>query len=489
MPATQAFLKRTRLRLRVALCLLLGFSASSPGDVAPRLIFVGDILLSRNVVKERNHSRVPLWRDMDTLFHRADWVMGNLEGAVGGAGECSGSSRGSPLERRPDPCFAIPESLIVELKHAGFSALSLANNHGMDLGLEGRRRSIRALAAHGMDPVGYDESPIFRNIGGRTVAFICLSLVPGKDGKGQAIPDPGLARKFRMARNFADRTVAFVHWGSELQDWPDAGQIKAARWMVSHGADLILGAHPHVVQAPACVEGKPVFYSLGNHLFDQKYPQTRKGIIADCALGPGGFACRSRWTAAASGGFHPVLHGEADTAGVSPICPDTADGALVDAGEAQGEPRTLRLETRWSGDSVKYRWKGRASWESRAATLLSASQFVIREKTGREYLFSLEKHYSSLDKEVAPRPYVYEITATGPIARWRGSALAWPLLDAAILPGNRDGILCALHRGDSFLALDPGNAETRQSAYRWNGFGFAMITDSLYSTACKSVFD
>ena len=90
---------------------------------------------------------------------------------------------------------------------------------------------------------------------------------------------------------------------------------------------------------------------------------------------------------------------------------------------------------------------------------------------------------------MAPRPYVYEITPTGPIARWRGSALAWPLRDAAMLPGNEDGILCALHRGDSFLALDPAHTGTRMAAYRWNGFGFAMLSDSLNSPACRAVFE
>ena len=266
----------------------------------------------------------------------------------------------------------------------------------MDLGPEGRRRTIRALAARGMDPIGYGESPFLRSIGGRTVAFICLSLVPGKDGGRQPIPDVVLSRKLRMAGTFADRVVVFMHWGTELRDWPDAGQIEAARWLVGHGADLILGAHPHVVQAPACVEGKPVFYSLGNHLFDQKYPQTRKGLIADCALGPGGFACRSRWTAAVAPGILSRLArrcGDVRRAPCSvriPSAKPPGSGGRI-PWKAAGVRTTRRrsLETRWSGDTVKYRWtakgtgKARHSWESRATTLLSASAFTLREKPGR----------------------------------------------------------------------------------------------------------
>ena len=70
-------------------------------------------------------------------------------------------------------------------------------------------------------------------------------------------------------------------------------QQQQARWLVEHGADLIVGHHPHVVQAPACVEGRPVFFSLGNHLFDQKYAETKDGLIADCSVHGGRLLVRS----------------------------------------------------------------------------------------------------------------------------------------------------------------------------------------------------
>jgi poly-gamma-glutamate synthesis protein (capsule biosynthesis protein) len=87
-------------------------------------------------------------------------------------------------------------------------------------------------------------------------------------------------------------------------------------------------------------------------------------------------------------------------------------------------------------------------------------------------LLSLESHTSSIDDEVGLRPYVYAVGPHGLIARWRGSALAWPLIDAV---ESKDGVLCALHRGDSFLLPDPATTTTRIAAYRWNGFGFAGI--------------
>ncbi|HUI57824.1 MAG TPA: hypothetical protein VLY04_22760 [Bryobacteraceae bacterium] len=85
------------------------------------------------------------------------------------------------------------------------------------------------------------------------------------------------------------------------------------------------------------------------------------------------------------------------------------------------------------------------------------------------------------------RPYVYEIQDSGLVARWRGSALAWPLRDAALLPGG-DGLLCALHRRDSFIELQPGSEGVRTAAYRWNGFGFSGVDDPDVLERCRKLF-
>ncbi len=93
---------------------------------------------------------------------------------------------------------------------------------------------------------------------------------------------------------------------------------------------------------------------------------------------------------------------------------------------------------------------------------------LVTSMAAEPLLLSLERHNSSIDDEVGLRPYVYAIGPHGLIARWRGSALAWPLIDAM---ESKDGVLCALHRGDSFLMPDPAIKTTRIAAYRWNGFG------------------
>jgi poly-gamma-glutamate synthesis protein (capsule biosynthesis protein) len=63
------------------------------------------------------------------------------------------------------------------------------------------------------------------------------------------------------------------------------------------------------------------------------------------------------------------------------------------------------------------------------------------------------------------RPYVYELGSSGLIANWRGLTLAWLLIDAILLPGE-DSLFCALHRGDSFITLNPETKSGRITAYR-----------------------
>jgi poly-gamma-glutamate synthesis protein (capsule biosynthesis protein) len=119
--------------------------------------------------------------------------------------------------------------------------------------------------------------------------------------------------------------------------------------------------------------------------------------------------------------------------------------------------------------------------------LLSAEAGKLAGPKGPDYLFTLEKHPSPLDGEEGVRPYVYEAHEGGLVAKWRGSALNWPLLDATLLPGG-DGALCALHRNDSFLALRPGAKGVRTAAYRWNGFGFSGIDDPGILARCEAFF-
>jgi poly-gamma-glutamate synthesis protein (capsule biosynthesis protein) len=76
-----------------------------------------------------------------------------------------------------------------------------------------------------------------------------------------------------------DRIIVTLHWGIEYQPVATSLQHDQAKALVEAGADAIIGHHPHVVQRYEKINGKPVFYSIGNLIFDNPNPVTHNGIL------------------------------------------------------------------------------------------------------------------------------------------------------------------------------------------------------------------
>lgn len=288
---------RSMLILSLMVLVIFSVGAGTQSRSA-RLLFTGDILLSRHVADEAEHRRVSPWAHLADLFHSAQWVSGNFEGAVGSPSDCMSAAR---------PCFAISESLVPLLKQAGFHGLTMENNHAGDLGSAGRERTRRLLEQESMLPIDFENSPEYTRVGDATIAFLAITVIPAADGRVQRIPSTEISQKLRTARERADLVVVSIHWGVEYQGLPDTTQRAQARWLVEQGADLIVGHHPHVVQSPECVDGHPVFFSLGNHVFDQTYPPTKEGLIADCRLSAGRLSCEGIRTRTEGGTSTPNI--------------------------------------------------------------------------------------------------------------------------------------------------------------------------------------
>ncbi|HYM61833.1 MAG TPA: CapA family protein [Thermoanaerobaculia bacterium] len=449
--------------------------AAPPKDPAEiRFLFTGDIMLSRLVQFEVQKRKVWPWsNEIVELLRKADWVGGNFEGAIGADSQC--------VSR---PCFATPSSAVAALKDGRFKAVTIENNHAGDLGAAGRDATRTAFQQAGLLALDFDASPQFLRFGDVTVAIVAITLVRAADGRVQEIPSIAVAQKLRLARQLANIVVVSIHWGSELVDWPTDTQRADASWLVDHGADVILGHHPHVVQRPECIRGRPVFFSLGNHVFDQKYPETKDGLIADCRIRGGRLQCGAIHTHTDPGTSFPQLGPEDEKARVdlasctAGLAPDLVVGGFA-----------IRPEP-WSPDQPQEGLildgtrDNRVAWRSRRQRVVSLEVAKLEGPDKPPLLLTIERHASPLDHEEGLRPYVYAIGSRGLIAKWRGSALAWPLLDAVAEP---DGTICALHRADSFAAPDPENRGTRTAAYRWNGFGFDGVGSAEAANRCAAV--
>ena len=436
-----------------------------------RILFTGDILLSRNVRQEYRHRGTSPFENMQELFSEADVVIGNLEGAVGEVAD-SVRDKNSLL-------FDIDKGDIGMLYEAGFGILTIENNHTYDLGEEGRDSTVVSSQKRGLAAVHSLNSPYFFTVKGVVVSIIAVNTISNKDYTARGIPSIELMQQLRLAKNLSNVVIVSIHWGSELVDWTVKQQRSIAEWLVQNGADIIIGSHPHVIQQPEIVNGKPVFFSLGNLLFDQKYDATKEGLIADIRIRKGKIKCSGILTHTAQNSFYPSVVREIDC-GFKVLRTNKlfniGDFTLLPVSENRGVDSKIRLD----GYSA-----GRKVWSSQSIPLVSIETGKLDGEN--EYLFTLEKHYSTIDNETDVRPYVYGADKRGIHALWRGSALAWPLVDAHI--STCDGkTLCVLHRGDSYMNIDKSSQKRRLMGYRWNGFGFSGVIDSIQCSNCNDFY-
>jgi poly-gamma-glutamate synthesis protein (capsule biosynthesis protein) len=434
-----------------------------------RILLTGDILLSRQVKKELNHRNESPWEDLKSLFHNADLVIGNLEGAVGTTSETL-DSNGSPL-------FAIDSADISLLADAGFKIIGIENNHSYDLGNEGKQNTVNQLLKNNIHSVCFENSPYFITVKGVTISIVTINTVPRKNNFKNPIYSLELKQKLRLAKSMSNMVIVSIHWGNELLEWSNKSQREAAKWLIEQGADAIIGSHPHVVQNVEKIDGKPVFFSLGNHLFDQKYPATKKGLIVEITIKNGKIQCKGITTRTKSNSFYPEM-----AESVSYNFPAVAyNRNLLSINDYSLVPVSIFEQNKTKIILEAYR-NNRLQWRSHSMLLIYITTAKLDGK--EEYLFALQNYYSTLDKEIAIRPYVYGVDNQGLYAKWRGSALAFPLLDASISPHNPQ-ILCAVHRGDSYISLNKENIDVRIIAYEWNGFGFSGLPDSVACKYCK----
>ena len=432
-----------------------------------KILFTGDILLSRNVKEEIDKSATNPWIHLINEFKSSDLVIGNLEGAVGD----------NLNHNSINPIFSIDSNDILLLKNAGFHALSIENNHSLDLGINGYNNTIESLNNQDLSCINFNNSPYFFNIKQYTISVIAINTVIYKDSSKYLLPSIKMMQKIKLAQQFSNLVIITIHWGSELLSWPNNEQRNYAHWLTKNGADVIIGHHPHVVQAPELVNGKVVYFSLGNHLFDQKYPLTKTGLIADLRIKNKLLYFKGITTQTAKKSFYPSIV-QTQKKYFPPLKLSDYNFVINNINlQIKSDFYTHRKNIVAFNNQKKI-------WESHLMDIQSVQKIKIN---GEEYLFTLENHFSPLDKEINIRPYVYKIDKNGITAKWRGSALAWPIVDAKILSQNHD-ILCALHRGDSFISLNKMNETTHIKAYKWNGFGFNLVNNDSICNKCKSIF-
>lgn len=258
------------------------------------MLFVGDAMQHKAQIEAASKGKgvydySGCFAAIDSIVSAADYAVVNLE---------------TPVGRPPYsgyPCFNAPTEFADALAGAGFDMMLTANNHTLDHGPKGLRATIKHLDSIGIDHLGTyaDDSartkalPKIVNVKDFKIGF--LNYTYGTNG---IEPRQGVVvdyiDKERMHRDIDDARLAgaelvavCIHWGDEYKLLPNNTQRQLADYLESQGVDLIIGAHPHVIQPMQLrpnryFPDRQVFliYSLGNFVSNMKTADTRGGAMA-----------------------------------------------------------------------------------------------------------------------------------------------------------------------------------------------------------------
>ncbi len=256
------------------------------------VVAVGDMMLGGTaspVLRDKGYDYP--FAATQNLLAAADITVGNLETAL--------THGGTPFEKKynfRNP----PEKVAPALKRAGFDLVSLANNHTMDYGAEGLADTLQALREQELLAVGAGmdlhqaRQPVIIARKGQKLGFLAYSLT-FPEAFWAEVDKPGAA--FGHAAHIradvaalaeqVDHVLVQFHWGREgttqLRDY----QVALGRAAIDAGATVVLGHHPHILQAIERYKAGVIYYSLGNFAFGSYSNKVQAGGVAELELCPG----------------------------------------------------------------------------------------------------------------------------------------------------------------------------------------------------------
>lgn len=224
------------------------------------------------------------FRKIAPLMSAADIAFVNLESPFSDVGPY----------HRDGLVFHAPPDAIAGLRLAGITIASTANNHSRDCRSHGVEFTVAWLRQHSIEPLGSSESAsrthegviIKRN--GIRFGFLGYTF-DQQNGNWHDIDEriavadiPALQRDISALRGKVDVLIVSIHNGVEYTRKPSKSQRDFAHAAIDCGADVVIGHHPHVVQAEEHYRNRLIFYSLGNLVFDQfQRTETQHGELVE----------------------------------------------------------------------------------------------------------------------------------------------------------------------------------------------------------------
>lgn len=259
------------------------------------IFMVGDALIHSNVYEDArcadgSYDFKPMLEQIKPISIKYDLKYYNQETILGGA----------TLGYSSYPRFNSPTEVGDAFLDAGFNLVSLATNHTMDKGEAGVINSVNywkskenvVYSGQWTSSEEREESHVY-NINGISYAFFSyttwtngLETSAGKEYLNNVYSPEKAAADIAKVKDLADVIIVAMHWGTEYSLGVSSQQTEIANYLSSLGVNLIIGAHPHVVEPVEYInDGKTfVIYSLGNFISDQIGIERLTGLMMEVTI-------------------------------------------------------------------------------------------------------------------------------------------------------------------------------------------------------------
>lgn len=247
------------------------FTSKLPKDKTITLIATGDIIPARSVnfqTVTRNNFLWPYEKTID-LLKTGDIVFVNFESPL--VDNCPVTNEGM--------VFCGDKRNVEGLVYSGVNVANLANNHSTNYGEEGLKSTIETLNKSGILTTGI-SGPVFKEVKGIKFAFLGYDDVEPKSSMISIADEKKIKEEIASAKKKSDVVITAFHWGDEYTSQPNKREVELAHLAIDSGADLIIGNHPHWIQALEIYKGKLIMYAHGNFVFDQMWSEnTELGVV------------------------------------------------------------------------------------------------------------------------------------------------------------------------------------------------------------------
>lgn len=243
-----------------------------------------------DILNRNQKARGRILKSVEDYIKSADYSIVNYESCI--VDNDNNAVLAKPIAKF-GPCLKCNTESVSFLAESGFKCVTLANNHFRDYGDIACKNTIKALKTYGIDYVGgganlkESQRTKYVTINNEIVAFInaCeheFSIATDERAGSAPLDVVDICNQIKEAKTKAKYTIVIIHGGHEHYQLPSLRMVKTYRFFVDNGADAVINHHQHCFSGYEIYNKKPIFYGLGNFLFDWKgkrYGEWNKGYM------------------------------------------------------------------------------------------------------------------------------------------------------------------------------------------------------------------